>query len=249
MNLLKTSLIIFMAGSAFLVNSIVAEANVSQLPDFASYKDVKAKKKAFFDFMRPIVVAENAKVTKQRQRLLSLQSSSQHGAHISPKDATWIKSLASHYKVKMKSIDDSKTWATLVTRVDIVPNKLALAQAANESAWGTSRFAKQGLNLFGMWCFSKGCGIVPKRRTAGMTHEVAVFPSINDSVAAYIRNINTLGTYAMLRKVRSDMRAQGKEPTGHALAEGLVKYSERGTVYVHALQSMMRTNSVLMMGQ
>ncbi|MFM9673737.1 glucosaminidase domain-containing protein, partial [Streptomyces galilaeus] len=76
-------------------------------------------------------------------------------------------------------------------RVDIIPKELALMQAANESAWGTSRFARIGLNFFGQWCYSQGCGMIPNRRNSGAAHEVAAFKSVRDAVSSYFKNINT----------------------------------------------------------
>ena len=221
---------------------------VTSLPDFSAYKDVTQKKKAFFDFMRPIIQSENARVAYTRKRLQTLARSSRYGQHIKDKDAQWIRDLAVDYKVEMTSIQDEDVWRALLKKVDIVPLKLALAQAANESSWGTSRFAREGFNMFGMWCFSKGCGLVPSRRPPEMLHEVAVFDSIDDSVAAYILHINRNKTYKPLRRIRTQMRAENEKPTALKLAEGLSGYSERGEACVQELQSIIQSNAALMDG-
>ena len=123
-----------------------------------------------------------------------------------------------------------------------MPEWLALMQAANESAWGTSRFAREGNNFFGQWCFRKGCGIVPSRRAKGATHEVAAFKSPAESVRAYMHNLNTGKAYRYLRKIRTGLRRQGKPLTAEVLAAGLDHYSERGHAYVEDLRRMIRVN-------
>ena len=123
-----------------------------------------------------------------------------------------------------------------------------MAQAANESAWGLSRFAQKGNNLFGQWCFKKGCGIVPGQRNAGANHEVRKFASINDSVASYMHNLNTGRAYKDLRKLRATLRSTNAAVDGHTLAKGLIKYSSRGKAYVKEIQSMIKTNMTLMQG-
>jgi Bax protein len=118
-------------------------------------------------------------------------------------------------------------------------------QAANESAWGRSRFARQGNNYFGQWCYRKGCGIVPARRVPGATHEVRRFASVAESVRAYMNNINRSSAYADFRNIRRSLRVQSKPLDAERLAYGLKSYSERGMAYVHVIRSMIRSNRVL----
>jgi len=127
-------------------------------------------------------------------------------------------------------------------RIDVIPTDLVLVQAANESAWGTSRFARQGYNFFGLWCFRKGCGFVPSRRKADAKHEVAKFPNLTRAVYTYLRNLNRHNAYRELRQIRANLRANNLPITGSDLAEGLVSYSERGHDYVEELQAMIRFN-------
>ena len=119
-----------------------------------------------------------------------------------------------------------------------------LTQAAMESAWGTSRFAREGNNLFGQWCYQPGCGIVPKRRREGQVHEVASFDVVDAAVASYLRNINSHRAYADLRAARADLRAANQPVTGNAMANHLLRYSERGLDYVEEIQSMIRVNKL-----
>ena len=115
-------------------------------------------------------------------------------------------------------------------------------QAANESAWGTSRFAQQGYNFFGLWCYKKGCGFVPARRNSGANHEVAKFENLSRATYTYMRNINRHDAYRELRHIRASLRRAQLPVTGLALAEGLMNYSERGAAYVNELQNMIRYN-------
>jgi len=225
-----------------------AADTITQVPDFAAIKDTKAKKKAFFDFLRPIIRAENAKVAKIRVRMLDISTMVDNGDAVTAEDQQWLLALTEKYHVEMSTLDDEEAWLLLKRRVDTVPFRLALAQAANESSWGTSRFAREGRNFFGEWCFSEGCGMVPARRSAGMTHEVAVFSSVNESVASYIYHLNRVDIYTPLRIKRYKMHKKGDKPTAHDLAAGLTGYSERGEDYVDSIRKMIRQNFDLMAG-
>jgi len=133
----------------------------------------------------------------------------------------------------------------LLKRVDNIPAPLALAQAANESAWGTSRFALEGNNIFGQWCFDEGCGIVPSRRRANASHEVRAFESLDAAVAAYFLNLNTHDRYQGFRDMRFQMRNQRGDLDPLVLVFGLVGYSERGDKYVDEIQTMIQQNDLI----
>lgn len=130
----------------------------------------------------------------------------------------------------------------------MLPEALVLTQAANESAWGTSRFATEANNYFGHWCYSKGCGLVPLQRNEGSTHEVAKFSSSQESVHRYFMNLNRNKAYQDLRGIRTELANKGEDlltfDAATKLTEGLLKYSERGADYVTDLQAMIRHNKV-----
>ena len=213
----------------------VLETAIAPLPDFAAMK-VADRKRGFINLLRPIIRAENESIEAQRARLLALNPNILTAA-----DGLWLNELAEEYGLKPGSSTPILIKA-LTKRVDVVPEWLALMQAANESAWGTSRFVREGNNFFGQWCFSKGCGIVPSRRAKGATHEVAAFKSPAESVRAYMHNLNTGRAYRYLRKIRTGLRRQGKPLTAEVLAAGLDHYSERGHAYVEDLRRMIRVN-------
>ena len=120
----------------------------------------------------------------------------------------FLSTLSEKYELDTDDLLDPDFLALLLRRVDKIPASLALAQAANESAWGASRFAQDGKNFFGQWCYKDGCGIVPRRRVEGATYEVRSFESVMDSVESYIHNLNTFPNYQMLRRIRQQLRQQ-----------------------------------------
>jgi len=205
--------------------------------------DTRTRKQRFFALLRPLVLAENARILKLRQQVLALQKQADGYSKDQLRD---IRLWAQYYRVPLAAEPQSAFWAHLLKRVDIVPLELALAQAANESAWGTSRFSRQGNNFFGQWCFKKGCGMVPARRNASATHEVKVFASPDESVRAYIHNLNTTGVYRALRGIRLHLRRAKQPLDAMLLASGLFAYSERGAAYVKSIRKIIRRNHVLM---
>lgn len=214
----------------------------STLPDFASITNVQDKKQTFFEFLLPQVREANDKIRTERRHLLKLRDL----VRTSELDRHHLKSLAAlvrKYRVKANGSPADMIDALLL-RVDVVPESLVLAQAANESGWGTSRFARQANNLFGVWCFSPGCGLPPLRREEGLTHEVASYASIQASIEAYLHTLNTNAAYVELRHIRADSRADELHISGLAMAEGLLRYSARGADYVREIQAMIRTNNL-----
>ncbi|KZN49863.1 glucosaminidase domain-containing protein [Pseudoalteromonas luteoviolacea] len=212
-----------------------------QLPDFASIKDIATKKKTFFDFIKPHVEAENKVILQQRASIEIALMMLQFDESLSDVQIERVESIFQLYKIDQEEITVQSLKLAL-DRVDIIPKELALMQAANESAWGTSRFARIGLNFFGQWCYRTGCGMIPKRRADEAAHEVAAFKSVRASVTSYFRNINTHDAYRELRTVRAQLRADKKEITATALTPGLMSYSERGQDYIEELNDMIRHN-------
>ncbi len=210
--------------------------SVKAKPDFNAITDVKEKKSRFFDYLHPVIHEQNKKIMDERKMLLSVKDDTQQ---ITP-DVIEIceKYQKSCSELTVNGIDQ------LLIKVDIVPPSLALAQAANESGWGTSRFAVDGNNYFGQWCFTAGCGMVPAKRASGAKQEVKSFKSLRESVASYMHNLNTGNAYEKLRELRAKFRKKGKQPSAETLAEGLIAYSERGKSYVDEIQQMIRFNEL-----
>ncbi|MGR5064933.1 glucosaminidase domain-containing protein [Photobacterium sp. DNB22_13_2] len=222
----------------------LSASSQSTKPDFSKITDVGQKKAAFFDFLRPAVEHENQRVAKERQFLELIKSPVHAGELLSADKKNYAVKLSDAYKVPLNDSGMTSEWlAAMLNRVDVIPESLVLSQAANESGWGTSRFAVEGNNYFGQWCYRKGCGLVPNARNDGASHEVAVFASPYLSVQAYFMNVNTNRAYQDLRDIRSAQRKAGDIVEGTKLAEGLSRYSERGQAYVDEIQAMIRHNN------
>lgn len=216
---------------------------VPELPDFKTYSAGAARKTAFIAFLEPMVIAQNQTLLKQRAELVDIAGKSANGQSTSWADKRFLNKLAGLYRLDPKNLQlDESVVNELISRVDAIPASLVLAQAANESAWGTSRFAREANNLFGQWCYTAGCGVIPRARAAGRTHEVRAFANVEESIRGYFFNINTHDRYAALRKIRSSLRQSGQNLTGAALADGLLYYSERREAYVGDIKNMIRIN-------
>ncbi|BAJ02130.1 glucosaminidase domain-containing protein [Shewanella violacea] len=217
------------------------QQTINRIPDFKSIADLPQMKRAFFDYLRPSIRHQNAIITQERQYLSLSYQHLQDGLTLTQGEHFKIEEIANKYQYSPRSIN-AKTLSELLNRVDIIPESLVLIQAANESGWGSVRFAREGLNFFGQWCFKQGCGLVPLSRSPGKFHEVAVFNSVEDSVASYMRNLNSNAAYSLLRSIRADLRAQDKLPVADQLVYGLVNYSERQEAYIDDLLEMLRQN-------
>lgn len=200
-----------------------------EIPDFASISPIRERKSQFFDFIAQYVDQRNQEILALRKKIV---------AHAyTPEEQ---KKLAKSYRIKWTT--PAEVHAKLLKKVDAVPPSLVLAQAALESAWGTSRFAAKGNNFFGQWCHTPGCGMVPNRRFQGMSHEVQIFESPFDSVAAYMRNLNSHPAYKGFREKRAELRARREVLNGCYVAHGLTQYSEMGDAYVESVKLLIRAN-------
>lgn len=218
------------------------------MPDFSAIESASERKQAFFNFLYPHVREANEAIAKERTRLQGVRERLANGGRPSARDVRWLESAAESYAVDA-TLDLAAQLDALALRMDGIPAGLAMAQAALESGWGTSRFARQGNNLFGVWCYEPGCGIVPERRPAGATYEVKKYRSTTDSLADYIRNLNTNDAYRWLRTQRARMREQGEPLSALTLAGGLTRYSQEGQLYIDKVRSVIRGNDLETMFQ
>jgi len=221
----------------------VSEAALSaDLPDLAAIESVSERKARFFGFLRPIVNAENQRIRAQRERLLDILADVRAGGALDSSRRQWLQRMADRYQVDAGT--PAEQARRLRRKIDVIPPSLALAQAALESAWGTSRFARQGNNLFGEWCFRPGCGIVPNQRPEQASYEVEAFPDVRNSVRSYLHNLNSHDAYKALRDLRAQARAQGRMPTGSELAAGLSSYAAIGERYVEHIRTVIHKNDL-----
>ena len=204
-------------------------------PDLAQINSAKQRKRLFIKSILPLVLQINELILADRRKLLGLELADRPLSH---EDEEWVAALADRYDVDRSNMED------LINRVDVVPPSLAIAQAAEESGWGTSRFAVEANAVFGQWTFRKGSGVVPERRDKGKRHEVRSFEGLRHSVSAYIHNLNIHWAYKEFRRVRQELRTAGNAVTGQALVGTLHKYSERGSKYIKTILTIMRVNGL-----
>ena len=217
---------------------------ITVFPDFTEIADISDKKRQFLDYMEGFVAAESQSIYGTRSDLLLIKDIVDKGEELSDRDAAKIVNLGETYRIDVenKAIEDIIN--ELALRIDLIPVSMALAQAANESAWGTSRFTVEGNNVFGQWCYEEGCGIVPARRVSGAKHEVEYFDTVESSVKAYFLNINTHDSYAYLRDLRLKMRERNLKLDPMSLSIGLGRYSQRGSGYVDEIQRIILQNDL-----
>lgn len=213
-------------------------------PDFTSYSSTQEKKEAFYHYLLPLIHKANLEVVKERLWLSAMADALLNNVSLSRLQLNELTKFEKRYRIKTKNLSTAERVGALLLRVDVVPASLVVAQAAKESGWGTSRFAIEGNNYFGIWCFYEGCGLTPLRRDHNRAHEVATFGSVEQGVRYYVRTINTHIAYNGLRKVRANAKRIQQAVEGEKLADGLIRYSERGMPYVKEIQSMIRFNKM-----
>ena len=217
------------------------------VPQFASFTNITEKKRAFFAYLLPEIRRQNSIVEKERKMVFSLLQVYSDNKQLDPHESEVLDMLKKKYKLNViKDIPVEEILGQLIIKVDTIPEQLILVQAANESGWGTSRFAVKGYNFFGLWCFERGCGFVPAQRDDDAVHEVARFRDLSHCVMTYIRNLNRLYAYQGLRQIRLHLRKNNKPITAIALSKGLMSYSERGQDYIDELHNMLRVNKKMM---
>ncbi|KXJ51607.1 MAG: hypothetical protein AXW12_02695 [Thalassospira sp. Nap_22] len=217
----------------------VPRVYIKRVPEgLGELASVEERKQLFLKIMLPLAMRVNEEISARRERLMAIQAKGISGTPVSQADQQWVNQLMKRYRVTDGGIN------ALLERIDVIPTSLILAQSAEESGWGTSRFVRKGNALFGQWAWGDDEGIVPKDREDGKTHVIKAFGSLMDSVRAYARNINSHPAYQELRERRATLRAEGKFISGWELAETLTKYSERGEEYVDSLHAIMSVNGL-----
>jgi Bax protein len=193
----------------------------------------KKRKEFFIQIVLPLIIEENNNIKLDRKTLFTIINKSNN----SVSEKQWLERKYKQYGVKSKDL------STLKIRMDEIPVSLAIAQAAKETGWGTSRFALEGNALFGQWTWS-GEGLKPKEAKEGESHKVMKFNILQASVRAYQRNINTHSTYKDFRKARAKLRDSNKPLDSIKLSKYLNKYAETGNQYVEVLQKIIKQNKL-----
>ena len=213
---------------------IVKPINLSLLPsEIRNIESTKKKKSLFIKIVLPLILEENNRIIVDRKKLFKILNKNMN----SDTEKKWLNSKFKQYGVL------NKDTSTLKVRMDIVPVSLAIAQAAKESGWGTSRFAIEGNALFGQWTWS-GEGIKPAGIDSEEKHKVMKFKVLKASVRAYQRNLNTHGSYKQFRSERANMRDSDVELDSMILADFLDKYAATGKEYTKIIKQIIKQNNL-----
>ncbi|MBH61687.1 MAG: hypothetical protein CL569_04410 [Alphaproteobacteria bacterium] len=211
---------------------------LTELPhDLSKVTSAKERKELFLASLLPLILRVNERLVADRARLQVLNEARNSKKATSRSDSQWLTEMQEIYAVENGNI------RLLIARVDAIPVSLALAQAATESGWGTSRFAKLGNALFGQWTENRNVrGMAPAGRDANKKHRVRAFKSLMRSVWKYALNLNNHPAYQAFREARAAARRAGAALSGDSLTHTLTEYSERGTVYTEELSAIIRIN-------
>ncbi len=216
------------------VNKIAKPVVIGKLPyELKEIQSVKKRKELFIQIVLPLVLEENNKILLDRKKLFAILNKSNN----SKLDNDWLNKKFKQYGVSKKDIP------TLKRRMDIIPVSMAIAQAAKETGWGTSRFALEGNALFGQWTYTDK-GIKPAAADAGTKHKVMMFNVLKSSVRAYARNLNTHKSYRKMRYVRAIQRDNESELNSLELVDYLDNYAETGKEYTIVLKKIIEQNSL-----
>jgi len=214
----------------------VANFFLAKFPEGISELDnIEQRKRIFIQILLPIVLSENEKIIEDRRKLTAIMNRKSF-----KKDADWLNEKFQQYKVKNNSVKE------LLVKMDIIPPSLAIAQAAYESGWGTSRFATEGNALFGQWGWKENKGMVPENRGEDEKHEISKFNKIRYAVSAYKNNLNTHPFYEEFRIERAKQRSGrlSGSISGIKLIKHVHKYSIKGDDYVLGLKKIIEQNSL-----
>ncbi len=201
---------------------------VTSLPDYSKCNSPEEKVELFLNFIEPIIESENSYILRDRAKLLKLIDKKKY----SKTEIDWLRKKAEFYKLRNFSHESNRNLNDLKSRMDIIPKLMVISQAAIESGYGTSGFARRGKNLFGMRTTTKSKGLKPKGLSPNTKIYVRNYDSYNESIKYYLRNLNTHRAYRLLRKTRAELRKRDKPLDAYKFVYGLKKYSTEGDVYV-----------------
>ena len=217
------------------INKIAKPVEIGKLPyELKEIQSVKKRKELFIQIVLPLILEENNKILLDRKKLFAILNKNNN----SKSDNEWLNKKFKQYGISNKDIP------TLKRRMDIIPPSMAVAQAAKETGWGTSRFALEGNALFGQWTYSDK-GIKPAAADVGTTHKVMMFNVLKSSVKAYTRNLNTHKSYRKMRYVRAIQRDNNGKLNSLELVDYLDNYAETGKEYTIILKKIILQNSLI----
>ena len=214
--------------------ALVKPIYLSKLPkDLRKLKSTQKKKDTFIKIVMPLILDENNKILENRKKLFKILGKQNN----SRGERVWLKRRFEDYGIKNEDVTELKM------RMDIIPVSIAIAQAAKESGWGTSRFALEGNAMFGQWTWGKK-GISPLKREKNQDHKILKFPILRSSVQAYKNNLNTHKGYREFREKRAELRRKNKKISGVVLVQYLYNYAATGPEYTKILKKIIEQNQL-----
>ena len=212
----------------------------SSLPeDFMEIEPVNERKKLFINTLLPIIYSENLKILEDRKKILDWWNESQGENFSRDFWPSWLFELSEKYETSDSNLGN------LLMKVDVIPISMALAQAAIESGWGTSRYLREGNAIYGQYTFEKDRGIRPERRESDKKFFIKKFSNLSESTRSYFKNINTHRAYIDLREERKKLRMNGEKLSGVKLVKFLTSYSERRDEYVRDVENIIQSNNFM----
>ncbi len=207
--------------------------------EYYEIKNTKKSKDYFFEYIYKLVKNENIKILNEKVFVKNLLSS--NILHINTNSPSFIKLLNIKKKYRIKKVYDLNEY---MKKIDVVPPSMALAQAAVESGWGKSRFIKEANNIFGHWTYNPKIGMIPKQRNEGAKHFIRIFKTLQDSISAYILNLNRNRAYKLFQEERFKERKNNKNPSGLVLSNTMINYSGIAEEYLVILENMIVKNKL-----
>ncbi len=205
---------------------------------YYSIKNIKLQKEKFFELLTPLIEKENKKIEVERKFIKHFFKEYKHNPILPQNMLDKLLEIAQKYRIKHLYNEEE-----YLKKVDTIPTSLVLAQAAIESGWGKSRFAREANNFFGEWTYGKK-GLIPKRRSKGKKHKIKIFDSIQESIASYMLNLNRHRAYRKFRMARFLAKQRGKKFNGLQAAMTMGKYSGIGKRYNYLVSSIIKRNAL-----
>jgi len=226
-------------GILFALSSTFALQAKGLPEDYYKIKSVKESKEYFFNYLYEQIKNENKNILAQRAFVKNLLSSNLLSIDLNSPQFLHLLELKKKYRVKKLFSQDE-----YLKKIDVVPPSMALAQAAVESGWGKSRFIKEANNIFGHWTYNPKIGMLPEQRDEGATHFIRIFKSLQDSISAYMLNLNRNRAYKEFQDKRLEERAKHVNPNGLILSQTMMNYSGIGHDYLSILKNVIERNNL-----
>lgn len=207
--------------------------------EYFEIKDREKQKNYFFEYIYKLSKNENEKILEERNFVKNYLNSNL--LNINPQSTEFLRLIKIKEKYRVKKLYDLNSY---MIKIDVIPPSLSLAQAAIESGWGKSRFVKTANNIFGHWTYNPKIGIIPRERKMGERHLIRVFKNLQDSIKAYMLNLNRNSAYKSFQKKRNQIKLKNEHASGLILSQTMINYSGIGKEYLSILKNVIKKNKL-----